>query len=116
MRIREIVEQAIAADLQSALDEGKRYPLGKRDWVRIDQPTHGAGQPHAHTPAGVVNKDGTASHKSGPFRLSKRAHDFLLGKGFELTGRLIESGGSEMFEADFLPTEAILLLRENTCS
>jgi hypothetical protein len=50
------------------LDEGK-WISGRFDAsIRIDQPTHGVGQTHAHVHArngneyGVVNFDGTASH------------------------------------------------------
>jgi hypothetical protein len=107
MRIKDILNSA------RMLDEGKHYQLDKRDWVRIDQPTHGVGQTHAHAPGGVVNKDGTRSHKSEPFRLSKKAFDFLVAKEFQLNGRLVESEGSGDMICD-LPAGAVTALQEAT--
>jgi hypothetical protein len=64
--------------------------------VRIDQPTHGVGQTHAHVygrkgdEIGVVNIDGTPSHGT-KMRLSQDDADALRGRGFKIpVNRIIE--------------------------
>lgn len=64
--------------------------------IRIDQPTHGAGQTHAHVygrkgdEIGVVNIDGTPSH-GAKMRLSKDDADALRGRGFNIPlNRIVE--------------------------
>lgn len=71
------------------IDEGKWIRTGTSDAMRIDQPTHGVGQPHVHiygrkgNEIGVVNLDGTGSHGT-KMRLSKdqaavlRSHNFNI--------------------------------------
>lgn len=68
------------------LQEGK-WINGRFDRnIRIDQPTHGVGQTHAHIlgrkgeQLGVVNFDGTASHGT-KMRLHKRDADALRKAG-----------------------------------
>lgn len=64
--------------------------------IRIDQPTHGVGQTHAHVygrkgdEIGVVNIDGTPSHGT-KMRLSKDDADALRGRGFNIPlNRIVE--------------------------
>lgn len=77
------------------LKEGKTYTQNLSGKIRIDNPTHGVGQRHAHiygrkgNEIGVVNIDGSPSHKSR-FRLSKGDFEFLQDKGFNLKSRLVE--------------------------
>jgi len=71
------------------LREGK-WVRGRFDRnIRIDQPTHGVGQTHAHIYGrkgdviGVVNFDGTGSHGT-QVRLHKQDADELRGRGFKI--------------------------------
>lgn len=64
--------------------------------IRLDQPTHGAGQTHAHISGrkgvelGVVNIDGTASHGTR-MKLHKKDAEVLRARGFDIPGdRVIE--------------------------
>lgn len=76
------------------LHEGKwvagRFPNN----IRIDNPSYGAGQPHAHVygikgkEIGVVNFDGTASH-STKCKLNQRDADSLRARGFSIRDDLI---------------------------
>ncbi len=78
------------------LDEGK-WVKGRFDRnIRIDQPTHGAGQTHAHVygrkgnEIGVVNFDGSASHGT-KCRLSDDDAAALCAKGFTIkAGNIVE--------------------------
>lgn len=78
------------------LDEGK-WIKGRFDRsIRIDQPTHGVGQAHAHVygrkggELGVVNFDGSASHGS-KVRLSDEDADALRARGFTIpAGNIVE--------------------------
>ena len=78
------------------LDEGK-WISGRFDRsIRIDQPTHGVGQIHAHVygrkgdEVGVVNFDGSASHGS-KVRLSDADADALRARGFTIKpGNIVE--------------------------
>lgn len=78
------------------LDEGK-WVKGRCDRnIRIDQPTHGAGQTHAHVygrkgdELGVVNFDGSASH-GAKVRLSDEDADALRARGFTIkAGKIVE--------------------------
>lgn len=78
------------------LHEGK-WVSGKFDHnIRIDQPTHGAGQTHAHVfgrkgiELGVVNIDGTSSH-GAKCRLSATDSEALRARGFNIrSGNVVE--------------------------
>ncbi|MER2266102.1 hypothetical protein [Methylobacterium oxalidis] len=78
------------------LDEGK-WIKGRFDRsIRIDQPTHGVGQVHAHVygrkgdELGVVNFDGSGSHGS-KVRLSDEDAEALRGRGFAIkAGNIVE--------------------------
>lgn len=71
------------------LSEGK-WIRGRFDSnIRIDQPTHGVGQTHAHVlgrkgeEIGVVNFDGSSSHGT-KCRLSDKDADALRAQGFQI--------------------------------
>jgi hypothetical protein len=90
------------------LDEGK-WVKGRFDKsIRIDQPTHGAGQTHAHVygrkgvEIGVVNFDGSASHGT-KCRLSDADADELRKRGFMI-------GAGNIVGWIVLPTQPQLLL------
>ena len=78
------------------LDEGK-WIKGRFDAnIRIDQPTHGVGQPHAHVygrkghEIGVVNFDGSGSHGT-QCQLSDVDADALRARGFTIRpGNIVE--------------------------
>ncbi len=78
------------------LDEGK-WVNGRFDKnIRIDQPTHGVGQTHAHVygrkgdEIGVVNIDGSSSHGT-QCRLSDADADALRNRGFTIrAGNIVE--------------------------
>ena len=66
-----VLQEVLISSDQSTferLDEGKWVRGRFDDNIRIDQPTHGVGQPHAHVygrnreKIGVVNLDGSSSH------------------------------------------------------
>lgn len=71
------------------LDEGKwisgRFPSN----IRLDQPTHGAGQPHGHVHGRkgeelvIVNLDGTGSHGTKG-RLHDKDANALRSRGFSI--------------------------------
>ena len=69
------------------LQEGKWINVRFKGAIRIDQPTYGAGQIHAHIlgrkgkEIGVVNIDGTASHGS-KCKLPVDIADELRARGF----------------------------------
>ena len=104
MRFREFASLVTLSDvLVSAddvgferLDEGK-WVKGRFDSsIRIDQPTHGAGQTHAHVygrkgdEIGVVNFDGSSSHGT-KCRLSDADADALRERGFKIkAGNIVE--------------------------
>ena len=79
-----------------ALHEGK-WISGRFDSnIRIDQPSHGVGQAHAHVlcrkgnEIGVVNIDGSASHGT-KCRLSDADADELRARGFKIRpGNIVE--------------------------
>ncbi|MGY3138356.1 hypothetical protein ACVWZM_009038 [Bradyrhizobium sp. USDA 4501] len=78
------------------LDEGK-WVNGRFDKnIRIDQPTHGVGQTHAHVygrkgnEIGVVNLDGSSSHGT-QCRLSDADAAALRQRGFTIkAGNIVE--------------------------
>lgn len=78
------------------LEEGK-WIRGRFDKnIRIDQPTYGAGQSHAHilgrkgNELGVVNLDGSASHGT-KMTLSVKDADALIAAGFTIRAdRIVE--------------------------
>lgn len=84
----EVIVQTIDGSIER-LDEGK-WVNGRFDRnIRIDGPTHGVGQKHAHvfgrkdTELGVVNFDGSASHGS-KMRLSSADAEALRKRGFTI--------------------------------
>ena len=97
MRFKEFIglpvltEMIIARDGRDVevLQEGK-WIAGRFDRnIRIDQPTHGVGQTHAHVlgrkgeEIGVVNFDGSGSHGT-KCRLSNDDADALRARGFQI--------------------------------
>ncbi len=93
------------------LVEGKWVTRGiKKGSVRIDQPTHGVGQTHAHLYArngneyGVVNFDGTGSHGTKKnSRIQDDHADVIRKAGFSI-------GPDNLVEWQPLPTGHELLL------
>ena len=79
------------------LDEGKWVNGRFQNNIRIDQPTHGVGQQHAHIygrkgdgQLGVINLDGTGSHGT-KMRLHKKDIDALTARGFKVPpGGIVE--------------------------
>lgn len=78
------------------IQEGKWIKTKSNNNIRIDNPTHGAGQTHAHIygrkgdKIGVVNIDGSPSHGS-KLKLTKKDADTLIGHGFKIpNNRIIE--------------------------
>ena len=78
------------------LKEGKWVSGRFENNIRIDQPTHGVGQTHAHVlcrkgnEIGVVNIDGSASHGT-KCRLSNADADALRARGFQIKpGNIVE--------------------------
>lgn len=78
------------------LQEGKWVSGRFEKNIRVDQPTHGVGQTHAHVlcrkgnEIGVVNIDGSASHGT-KCRLSDADADALRAKGFQIRpGNIVE--------------------------
>lgn len=104
MRFKEFVGLPVITRIVIALDDDTFELLQEGKWIsgrferniRIDQPTHGAGQPHAHVlgrkgnEIGVVNLDGSASH-GAKCRLSDDDADALRAKGFQIRpGNIVE--------------------------
>jgi hypothetical protein len=93
--LREILISADNAGFER-LDEGK-WVKGRFDKnIRIDQPTHGVGQTHAHVygrkgdEIGVLNFDGSSSHGT-QCRLSDADADALRKRGFTIkVGNIVE--------------------------
>ncbi len=93
--LSEILVSEDAASFER-LDEGK-WIKGRFDSnIRIDQPTHGAGQTHAHVygrkgaEIGVVNFDGSSSHGT-KCRLNDADADALRDRGFAIkAGNIVE--------------------------
>jgi hypothetical protein len=94
-----VLQQILISSDQSTfqlLDEGK-WVQGRFDGnIRIDKPTHGVGQTHAHVygrngeKIGVVNLDGSSSHGT-KCRLSDADADALRNIGFKIpTGNIVE--------------------------
>lgn len=78
------------------LDEGKWVKGRFGQNIRIDQPTHGVGQTHAHVygrkgeEIGVVNFDGSSSHGT-QCRLSDADASALRDRGFTIkAGNIVE--------------------------
>jgi hypothetical protein len=71
------------------LEEGKWIKTTTCNTIRIDHPTHGVGQTHAHIygrkgdEIGVINLDGTASHGSR-MRLKEPDAELLRAHGFSV--------------------------------
>lgn len=93
-----LVDVLVTKDARTveALQEGKWVSGKFENNIRIDQPTHGVGQTHAHVlgrkgnELGVVNIDGSASHGT-KCRLSDVDADALRGRGFKIrAGNIVE--------------------------
>lgn len=94
-----VLQEVLISSDQSTferLDEGKWVRGRFDDNIRIDQPTHGVGQPHAHVygrnreKIGVVNLDGSSSHGT-KCRLNDADADALRARGFSIrTGNIVE--------------------------
>lgn len=83
-------------DAAEVLQEGKWVSGRFEKNIRIDQPTHGVGQVHAHVlcrkgnEIGVVNFDGSSSHGT-KCRFSDADADALRAKGFKIRpGNIVE--------------------------
>jgi len=92
----EIVVYDLGKDETHRIDEGKWVKTDTTNSIRVDQPTHGVGQPHAHiygrkgNEMGVVNLDGTASHGT-QMRLSDKDAETLRTHGFDIRpDRIVE--------------------------
>lgn len=104
MRFKEFIDLPVLTEMiitrdgrdVEVLQEGK-WISGRLDRnIRIDQPTHGVGQTHAHVfgrkgeEIGVVNFDGSSSHGT-KCRLSNDDADALRAKGFQIQpGNIVE--------------------------
>jgi hypothetical protein len=83
------IEPASGTVWQS-IEEGKVVNGRFEDNIRIDQPTHGVGQTHAHiygrkgNQIGVINIDGTPSHGSQPMRFHPKDVKALNARGWKL--------------------------------
>ena len=80
----------VLGDGSVELYEGRKWVSGRFDKnIGIDQPTHGAGQEHAHVYGRknnqivVVNIDGTSSHNTKG-RLHDKDADALRGRGYTI--------------------------------
>lgn len=93
--IENCIEVVLVTDMETEevylIEEGKSVS-GRFDWsLRVDQPSHGTGQVHAHIfgrnrnkQIGVVNLDGSVSHNHAPGKLHKKDADALRGLGFSI--------------------------------
>lgn len=85
----EIIIYNTSTDETHLIQEGKWIKTTTSNKIRIDKPTHGAGQTHAHIygrkgkEMGVVNLDGTASHGK-PMTLPKKDAETLTAHGFNI--------------------------------
>ena len=95
-----ILDEIVIYDLENdeahRIEEGKWIATDTTNKMRIDQPTYGAGQTHAHiygrkgNELGVVNLDGTASHGT-QMRVSKKDAETLRTRGFDIRAdRIVE--------------------------
>lgn len=104
MRFKEFVDLPVVTDVAITRDGSASEVLHEGKWIsgrfdrniRIDQPTHGVGQTHAHVlgrkgeEIGVVNFDGSCSH-GVKCRLSNDDADALRAKGFQIQpGNIVE--------------------------
>lgn len=104
LKFSEFVALPVLDDILLTHDGAKADVLHEGKWVngrferniRIDLPTHGVGQTHAHVlgrkgvEIGVVNFDGSASHGT-KCRLSDADANALRAKGFKiLSGNIVE--------------------------
>lgn len=78
------------------LNEGKWIKTSSKNKIRVDHPTHGVGQTHAHiygrkgNEMGVINIDGTPSHGTS-MTVSKQDAKTLRSNGFTIpTNRIVE--------------------------
>lgn len=104
MRFKEFAEPPLITGVLITTDGSATEVLHEGKWVtgrfdrniRIDQPTHGAGQTHAHVlgrkgeEIGIVNFDGSGSHGT-KCRLSNDDADALRARGFQIRpGNIVE--------------------------
>jgi hypothetical protein len=104
MRFKEFVDLPVLKEVYITDDGESCKVLREGKWVsgrfnrniRMDQPTHGVGQMHAHIygrkgdEIGVVNFDGSASHGT-KCRLSDADADALRASGFNIrSGNIVE--------------------------
>lgn len=104
MRFKEFVNLPVLDEVFVTQDGETAKVLQEGKWVsgrferniRIDQPTHGVGQTHAHVlcrkgnEIGVVNFDGSASHGT-KCRLSDADANALRASGFQISpGNIVE--------------------------
>ncbi len=98
----------VKAGVTHSIVEGKWVQTGKTLSIRIDNPTYGAGQVHAHIigkkndELGVVNLDGTGSHGTR-MTLSRKAATTLTQHGFQIRpDRIVEWIGDPALSVQFL--------------
>lgn len=104
MRFRDFANQSTLTEIIVSEDDTQFERLDEGKWVkgrfgnniRIDQPTHGTGQTHAHVygrkggEIGVVNFDGSSSHGT-KCRLSDADAAALRKRGFTIkAGNIVE--------------------------
>jgi hypothetical protein len=104
MRYKEFANMPVLDEVFTTNDGETGEVLREGKWVsgrfdrniRIDQPTHGVGQTHAHilgrkgNEIGVVNFDGSGSHGT-KCRLSDADADVLRASGFHIRpGNIVE--------------------------
>lgn len=104
MRFKEFVDLPVLRDVVITSDGSTNEVLREGKWIsgrfdkniRIDQPTHGVGQTHAHVlgrkgeEIGIVNFDGSGSHGTKCL-ISKDDADALRAKGFKIQpGNIVE--------------------------
>ena len=92
----EIIIHDTYSDKKWLIKEGKWIQQSKKSSIRVDQPTHGIGQAHAHIygrkgkEIGVVNLDGTSSHGTKMI-IDKDRAETLRAHGFNIPkDRIVE--------------------------
>jgi len=110
MRFSEFCKDEIyVVDINSGdvtkLDEGKLVSGRFKNNIRVDHPTYGAGQTHAHihcrkgNQVGVLNLDGTKSHGGESYTIHKNDAAALGALGFTVP----EDGIVEWIKLDVSP-------------
>jgi len=87
---------SLCTELQ-ILEEGKWVDGHIKDGIRLDRATCGVGQDHAHihdrkgNQIGVINKDGSRSHKTKKMKLTKKDANALRNADYTIpTNNLVE--------------------------